>query len=257
MQQQPISPTSMCLTCKRNTETNRLISIFRKLDGLDEIQRTALEYRYILIISEFSRRCIFYSIFFHGGHLIITVGSLIVPALLSIQPMPSASAYQDVIYWITWVLSLLVTTFNGLLVLFKVDKKYYYLHTTAELLRSEGWQFIQQTGRYAGQHLPPNQHPSHANHLKYFCNHIEKIRMRQIEEEYYKYDEAATNPQTTHTTTTASTATAPRDKGPLYIESISKPITTLIAPATGSTVKDAVNSIVAAAEDATATTDTI
>lgn len=241
------SPTNICLTCKRSTETNRLISIFRKISGLDDIQRAAIEFRYIRIISEFSRRSIFYSIFFHGGHLIITVGSLIVPALLSIQPMPSASAYQDVIYWVTWVLSLLVTTFNGLLVLFKVDKKYYYLHTTAELLRSEGWQYIQQTGRYAGQHLSPNQLPTHANHFKYFCNQIEKIRMRQIEEEYYKYDDAANNSQTTQINLNASTATAPKDKGPLYIESISKPITSII-PATPSTVKDAVNSIVAAAE---------
>lgn len=223
------------------TETARLIKTFRMIKDLNDLQRTSLETRYIPIIEEFSRRCRFYAFFFHSGHLIITIGSITVPALLSIQSMSSMVNYQDALYWFTWVVSLLVTIFNGILVLFKVDKKYYFLHTTAERLRSEGWQYIEQTGRYAGSLLQEGTVPTHANQFIHFCNHIEKIRMRQIEEEYFKYDE--NHPPTNHP--------PPNTKGPFYIESISKPITNIKPNNTDAakSIKAAVNSIVAATED--------
>ena len=34
--------------------------------------------------------------------------------------------------------------------LVKIDKKYYFLNTTLERLRSEGWQYFSLTGRYSG-----------------------------------------------------------------------------------------------------------
>ena len=71
----------------------------------------------------------------------------------------------------------------------KVDKKYYFLHTTRERLRSEGWQYVQLTGRYAGGLIQYKIPTSHVNQFIFFCHHVEKIRMRQIEEEYYKHEE--------------------------------------------------------------------
>ena len=105
------------------------------------------------------------------------------------QYTASLSAYQNDIYWLTWTLSLLVTTFNGVLVLFKVDKKYYYLHTAIERLRSEGWQYLALTGRYSG--VLTQEEPNYENQFRFFCHYVEKLKMKQIEEEYYKYEEAA------------------------------------------------------------------
>jgi hypothetical protein len=124
------------------------------------------------------------SVMFHSSRAIITVGSLLVPALLSIQNNSSKEINEQV-YWATWFTSLLVTICNGLQSLFKLDKKYYSIHTVMEHMVSEGWQYIELTAKYSGFYHPKEK-PTHDNQFVYFCHAIEKIRMRQIEEEYYK-----------------------------------------------------------------------
>ena len=187
--------------CRGHTETARIKRHLQKITDLDATQKEALEFRYIHILQEFSVRCARYAFLYHIGHLIITVGSLLVPALLSVQYTDSnvniikSSSLQAQVYWVTWTISFFVTMFNGIIVLYKVDKKYYYLHTTRERLRSEGWQYFQLTGRYAGTLIHHREPATHKNQLIYFCHYIEKIRMKQIEEEYYKYDES-NQPQT-------------------------------------------------------------
>jgi hypothetical protein len=97
--------------------------------------------------------------------------------------------FQAHVYWATWVISLLVSVFNGILTFSKVDKKYFFIHTTLERLRSEGWQFFELTGRYSGNLINFMQPATHSNQYKFFTYYIEKIKLKQVEEEYYKYDE--------------------------------------------------------------------
>jgi hypothetical protein len=73
---------------------------------------------------------------------------------------------------------------------FKLDKKYYSIHTTYEQLRSEGWQYISLTGRYSGRITLSGQSSTHENQFIYFCHIVEKIKMKQVEEEYYKLSES-------------------------------------------------------------------
>jgi hypothetical protein len=163
------------------------------------MQKNSIRRRYFELLRDFRVRCRIFSLLFHVGHFTITVGSLVVPALLSVQYAGSgitfidANSFQAQVYWTTWILSLLVTMFNGVLVLFKVDMKYYFLHTTLERLRSEGWQYLELTGRYAGALTQTGETPSHRNQFKYFCHYIEKIKLKQVEEEYYKYEDSQKN----------------------------------------------------------------
>lgn len=163
---------------------------------LDELQKVIFQQRYIQVLRTFEGRCSRISLFFHILRILVSVGSLIVPALLSIQYSdtsastsikdPDSFAYE--IYWATWVISLLVTTSNGVVSVFKIDKKYYFLHTTMEQLRSEGWRYLELSGRYSGYHTP-GKTPSHENQFIYFCHAVEKIKMHQVEEEYFKLTE--------------------------------------------------------------------
>ena len=160
---------------------------------LDELKKLIFEQRFIQVLQSFESRCIRLDWFFHTLRILVTVGSLIVPALLSIQYSdtsastsikdPDSFAYE--IYWATWVISLLVTTSNGIVSVFKIDKKYYFVHTTMEQLRSEGWQYLELSGRYSGFHTP-GVTPTHENQFVYFCHAVEKIKMHQVEEEYFK-----------------------------------------------------------------------
>ena len=153
---------------------------------LNDLQRAVMEGRYIPLVTHLRTRTAQISFMFHTSRIIITVGSLIVPALLSIQGVSNTNVG---IYWGTWIVSLFVTICNALLALFKFDKRYYYLHTVLEQMISEGWQYIELTGKYSIVHQPHTT-SSHENQFVYFCHSVEKIRMRQVEEEYYKIAES-------------------------------------------------------------------
>ncbi len=155
---------------------------------LSVYHKSILEHRYSKIVREMKGRARRLAAFFHVGRTIITVGSLIVPALLSVQGPEATSPHTATIYWSTWVISLLVTMCNALIAMIKLDKRYYLVHTTLELLISEGWQYLELTGKYSGFHTP-GVPPTHENQFVFFCHAVEKIRMRQVEEEYYKLSE--------------------------------------------------------------------
>lgn len=167
------------------------------LTSLTPLQKKIVEQRYILLLGDFERRAFLFSLLFHTCRIFVTIGSLIVPALLSIQytdtrtstsmANPEDFAYR--IYWATWVVSLLVTTSNGIFTLFKVDKKYYLLHSTLEQLRSEGWQYLELSGRFSGFYTPKEK-PTHVNQFLFFCHRVEKIKMHQVQEEYWKMEES-------------------------------------------------------------------
>jgi len=155
-----------------------------QLVELEPLQKTIIKQRYLPLLRGLRIQTMRLAVFFHLSRYIITVGSLIVPALLSIQNTGSLTLDQRV-YWATWVISLMVTISNGLMTLFKMDKHYFHLHTVREQLISDGWQYLELTGKYSGFHTP-NIRATHSNQFVFFCHSIEKIRMKQIQEEYYK-----------------------------------------------------------------------
>ena len=237
-----------CMRCSE-TEEERYEKVLQATT-IDEYQKDSIRRRYVHLLQNFRTRAMRYSVLFHMGHLIITVGSLIVPALLSVQYTQtgttvnptSSTEFQMQVYWATWVLSLLVTTFNGVLVLFKVDKKYYSLHTSLERLRSEGWQYLELTGRYSGVLTHYAEPATHANQFKYFCQYVEKIKLKQIEEEYYKYEDT-----TSGMGTGAQAVAQAQPKESLFPPSLDKPLSVLTKD-TPQSVVDAINSLILPSE---------
>jgi hypothetical protein len=166
-----------------------MIHLLNDIEGLSSLQKNSIITRYISLMEKLKKRTRYHSCFFHFGRTIVTVGSLVVPALLSIQYNGATpgenqtSALQ--IYWVTWFVSLLVTTCNGILTLFKIDKKYYLLHTISAQLESEVWNYIYLSGKYSGFYSK-GKAPTHNNQYVIFCHNMEKIKLKQVEEEYYK-----------------------------------------------------------------------
>jgi len=234
-----------CLGFCKESEEERYDIVLQAIQ-IDDNQKNSIRRRYVHLVHEFRARAFRYSLLFHMGHAIITVGSLIVPALLSVQYTQSGTAvspsssteFQMQVYWATWVLSLLVTTFNGVLVLFKVDKHYYSLHTSLERLRSEGWQYLELTGRYSGVLTRHAEPPTHANQYQYFCHYVEKIKLKQIEDEYYKYEDV-----TNGMGTPGAQGATPQPKESLFPPSLDKPLSALTKEAPQS-VTEAINSLI-------------
>jgi hypothetical protein len=170
-------------------------SIIINILSLSDSKKILFEQRYLRVLADYKARSTRYTISFYTLRIIVGIGSLLVPALLSIQQIGVGNSDQSdakkqldiALFWSTWVLSLLVTMSNGLFTLMKVDKKYYFMHTLLEQLRSEGWQFLTLTGRYAIYKRPDiSGGLSHDLAFGLFCHMVEKIKMHQVEEEYYK-----------------------------------------------------------------------
>lgn len=158
----------------------------KTIDGLllTDFQKHILRDRYVALVDRTEERASHFTFFFYTSRVIVTVGSLFVPALLSIQsPTASSGQFTYQVYWSTWTLSLLVSVFNAFLTLFKIEKKFSYLHTDLERLKSEGWQYAELSGRYSGFYTQ-SQMPTHANQFIFFCHVVEKIRLKEIEAEY-------------------------------------------------------------------------
>jgi hypothetical protein len=183
-----------------------ITTIHRRLEhlALDSDEKENIKDRYLTVLNGYAGRRFRYSWAFHSLRNIITVGSLIVPAILSFPyfngsvQAETGAAMSFESYLVTWVLSLLVTISNGLMSLMKIEKKYYIMNTVYEQLLSEGWQFINLTGRYGPR--KGEARPSHELHAPLFTHIIEKIRMKQIEEEYFK----ASQETATHEPSTAA-----------------------------------------------------
>lgn len=168
--------------------------IFEGLTDLSILQRYTLKHRYRFLMKEYKHRCFLYSALFYSFRILMTVGSLTVPALLSIQQ----TSGNNEVYWLTWSMSLAVTTANGIMTLFKLDKQFFTLHATAERLRSETWQYVQLSGRYSGHHGHHGHHttPTHANQFVYYCSQLEKINLKRVNDEYVKSNEEHHQPPT-------------------------------------------------------------
>ena len=163
-----------------------LESAFNALNDLTVQQRASIKNRLQFLLQEYRCRACCYAVLFYLARLTITVGSLAVPALLSINLKADSDPF---LYWFTWSISLAVTTSNGILTLFKIDKRFFSLHATMERLRSETWQYLQLSGRYSGILGTSHHRPTHRNQYVYFCTQVERIRMKHIDDEYVKQAE--------------------------------------------------------------------
>lgn len=232
-------PETSWICCTTYKDRSYFQNVMEHIE-LSSAQKQIIQSRYLHILENFQKRTRNHSIIYFIGHFIVTVGSLFVPALLSVQNSGSNYTFNITnftvqIYWATFIISLMVTVCNGILALFKIDKKYYFLNTTLERLRSEGWQYFGLTGRYSG-HLIGNRIPTHQNQFIFFIHYIEKIKMKQVEEEYYKSDEkTAQAPPGSH----APTQGSPLE---LYARSPERPISAM--GQIPEPVKNAVNSII-------------
>ena len=119
----------------------------------------------------------YYNVF----RFIVTTGSILLPALLSIgqmDPNKLPRNFDQISYWSTWSISLLVTISNGFLQLFSLDKNYFNYSLVVEQLKTEGWQYFGLSGKYEDHDI----HDKEA--YKEFCKAVENIKRKQVENEF-------------------------------------------------------------------------
>tara|TARA_B000000437_G_scaffold159315_1_gene117028 strand:- start:235 stop:1056 length:822 start_codon:yes stop_codon:yes gene_type:complete len=118
--------------------------------------------------------------YYNGLRFVMTIGSILLPAILSIGQMDPAKLpanFDLITYWASWSLSLTITACNGFLQLFSLDKNFIAYSLVTEQLKTEGWQYFQLSGKYTNAE-------NHEQAFKQFCKSIEGIKRKQVEQEY-------------------------------------------------------------------------
>ena len=153
---------------------------------ISDLDKLILKNRFIKIVTQMDISTKYTARLYNILGLFITVGSIIVPALLSVQDKPFASHdindyEKDVqshrIFWTTFAIALLVSISNGIIKLFSVDQTYIIRHLRYNDMRREGWLFFQLAGPY-------KKYKRHSQAIKPFIFNIEKIKTNQLKEEY-------------------------------------------------------------------------
>ena len=114
---------------------------------------------------------------YHSFRFFIQTGSILTPALLSIQHLIEANQ-PNFIYWITWTISLMVGLLTNYISLFGLDKKYFTYEKNYHILVSHGWQYLQLSGKY-GKQKDSLEIPTHENMFSRFCGNIETLLLNE------------------------------------------------------------------------------
>ena len=143
---------------------------------LPDIEKHILEHRYIPMLQSYEKHYRSYCVVFKLFHCIVQTGSLIVPALLTIEQYYNQCDQTSAIFWTTWGISLMVGLIANYLKLFKIDKKHYTLKNTYYNLLAEGWNYISLVDRYG----PKKPLDDNAHYCKFplFCQEIDKMDKR-------------------------------------------------------------------------------
>ncbi len=126
---------------------------------LDDIQRHFLRSRWLDQVlwmegrADRARRC------YYALRLVAAIGGVVVPTLVSLS---AAGTTRTVVRGVTIVLSLLVAASLAIEELMRFGERFRHYRRTVELLKSEGWQFLQLTGPYRRRTTHLDAYPSFA-----------------------------------------------------------------------------------------------
>jgi SLOG in TRPM, prokaryote/Protein of unknown function (DUF4231) len=108
---------------------------------------------------------------YYFWRLITILGGVTVPALVTANLTGSARAP---LYWVTFAVSLLVAISAAVEGFFRYGERWRHYRRTAELLKTEGWQYFQLTGHY-------RRHTTVASAYELFASRVEDILQQDID----------------------------------------------------------------------------
>jgi hypothetical protein len=153
-------------------------------NDLSPLNKMLLRKRFIPILKTMELEMKRVSTGFTLFQLITTLGSIVVPALLSIEDRSLLfnSTYSDIelqthnLYWTTWAISISVTISNAFNQLLGLEKKYIIRNIHLSQMKKEGWSFLEKSGNIYGK----TQSKTRNELINIFWKRVETLRHNQI-----------------------------------------------------------------------------
>jgi len=153
---------------------------------LSKYRRNILKKRYTKLVIYYENYAADINKKYNVCRLIISVGSMILPTLQTIQNNESVAAYKDEIFWAAIGTSLSVMISNNLISMFSLDRKYIMYAVTAEKLKSIGWKYFELSDMFSTK--------THIENWVLFWNEVEKIKKLQVIAEFTDNDDKSHEP---------------------------------------------------------------
>jgi hypothetical protein len=138
---------------------------------LSELRRRFLESRWLDQLLWVEGRASHNRNRYYFWRLLTILGGVTVPALVTLNLNGSVRAPLS---WATFAVSLLVAISAAVEGFFRYGERWRHYRRTAELLKTEGWQFFQLTGHY-------RRHTTHASAYPLFASRVEDVLQQDID----------------------------------------------------------------------------
>ena len=153
---------------------------------LSKYRRNIIKKRYTKLVIYYENYAVDVNNKYNICRLIISVGSMILPTLQTIQNNESVAAYKDEIFWAAIGTSLGVMISNNLISMFSLDRKYVMYAVTAEKLKAIGWKYFELSDMFSSK--------THIENWVLFWNEVEKIKKLQVIAEFTDNDDKTHEP---------------------------------------------------------------
>ena len=167
----------MSTCCKKFLEFEADSRTLIKYLNLSTLKKNVLVRRYSDAIADYERKrdCVRFA--YRLFQMIVTVGSILTPSLLSVQMTEHVKDdYEIEINIAVWILSVTVSISNGIVNLFKLDELYAHTALTCEKLKTLWYKYITLT--------EPFSNSTHEDSYNLFIQKMEELIMEQKFAEY-------------------------------------------------------------------------
>ena len=149
----------------------------------EDEKRDFIQFRYLRLVKNLEQSTKRSGFFYYLFSTIITVVSILVPSLITIQDKTvqqdptdeEREKHRNTIYWIVWTLSIIVTLSNAFIKLLRLDQTYISRNLRLNQLRSEGVLYLNSINEYE---CGDNEK------FRKFIKNVEKIKNSQMQQEF-------------------------------------------------------------------------
>lgn len=178
------SELSWCMNRGQFKNNFKRALTFVDKEELSDLNRGLLKNRFLPMMNTMEVEAKRVNTAFTTFQIITTLGSIVVPALLSIEDVAlqynSTSTELEFqnhnLFWVTWGISMAVTISNGFNQLLGLERKFILRNISVSQIQKEGWSFLEKSGDIYG--LYKDKKLDEIIHI--FWKRVEKLRYEQI-----------------------------------------------------------------------------
>lgn len=177
--------TNKCGSCNLDEFEKRVNPLIDNIK-LSRYKRNILKKRYTKLVIYYENYANNIRWKYNTCRLVISVGSMILPTLQTIQNNENVAFIKDEIFWAAIATSLSVMISNNIISMFSLDRRYIMYAVTAEKLKAIGWKYFELSDMFSNR--------SHIENWILFWNEVEKIKKLQVIAEFTDNDDKQHEP---------------------------------------------------------------